>query len=461
MNRILTILLISTILVICFICPINAGPIPDSGQTRDYNAAVIGEDSRYLINPPSYIKLDQNGMALPDHAKQWTMVKDQVTSLVWEVNQKGKGLHGRQTTYTWKDAQNVFITKLNESKFGGFSDWRLPTVTELARIVHMDNYNPSINTLYFPMAWHREHWTATAYAKDPAKAWQVHFSRGSVSETDNINKYRVRAVRGPKELPVVMVNNGNGTVTDPNTGLMWQKQYSDAIAWIEAVKSSESAHLAGYDDWRLPNVTELQSIVDYSLAWPAMDTVFFDLPQPESMACPVPEGEKDITKTVFIKGKKAVIPIAVDKRFSFWSASTYASNSENAWNVDFKMGRYYTSKKEKLLLSRMVRGGQHWKEDRLYVRIPEQGRQYTVGKTMTVSWDTGGIAGNVDIRLSRTGGKKESFSENIAHSIPNTGKFLWQITGPASPNCMMRIIPQHAPEKSTSQGLFSIVPPKK
>ena len=43
-----------------------------------------------------------------------------------------------------------FINDLNNNNFGGFSDWRLPTIKELSYIVDSGSYNPAIDTAYFP-----------------------------------------------------------------------------------------------------------------------------------------------------------------------------------------------------------------------------------------------------------------------------------------------------------------------
>ncbi len=59
--------------------------------------------------------------------------------------------------------------------------------------------------------------------------------------------------------------NGDGTVTDQATSLMWMQ--SDSLTnynWQEALEYAEQLEYAGYDDWRLPNIKELQSIVDYT-----------------------------------------------------------------------------------------------------------------------------------------------------------------------------------------------------
>ena len=69
-------------------------------------------------------------------------------------------------------------------------------------------------------------------------------------------------------------DNGDGTITDNITGLMWQKScdingdgeinYSDKMSQSEAEMGAESFNLAGYDDWRLPNIKEQYSLIIFS-----------------------------------------------------------------------------------------------------------------------------------------------------------------------------------------------------
>jgi len=87
--------------------------------------------------------------------------------------------------------------------------------------------------------------------------------------------------------PMSYTDNGNGTVTDNVTVLMWQKCSAglsgsectvgtvETRTWADAITYCEGSTLAGYSDWRLPDEYELQSIVDYGRYGPAIDTTAF------------------------------------------------------------------------------------------------------------------------------------------------------------------------------------------
>jgi len=79
--------------------PQVTGRIPDTGQTTSYTDT-FGEDSDYLINPPSYIKMDAQANYLPDSATSWAMVRDNVTGLIWEVKTDDGSIHDKDNTYT-------------------------------------------------------------------------------------------------------------------------------------------------------------------------------------------------------------------------------------------------------------------------------------------------------------------------------------------------------------------------
>ena len=145
-----------------------------------------------------------------------------------------------------------------------------------------------------------------------------------VSFLDKSFLYYVRAVReGQCGSLDNFVDNGDGTVSDTDTGLMWQKDTAPGTyTWQQALSYCETSTLAGYNDWRLPNVNELHSIVDYSRQLPTINTTYF--------------------------------PNTVSSYY--WSSTTLVSYTDSARVVDFYYG--YVSDNYKSLGSyvRAVRG---------------------------------------------------------------------------------------------------------
>ena len=120
------------------------------------------------------------------------------------------------------------------------------------------------------------------------------------------------------------INHGDGTVTDTETGLMWQQNTASPMDWRNALVYAEELELAGHSDWRLPDRNELQSLVDYSRNNLAID--------PEAFP-----------------GTRSS---------SYWSSTTYAGDNGDAWLVDFYYGNVYGSYKGSHNYARAVRGRQ-------------------------------------------------------------------------------------------------------
>ena len=59
-------------------------------------------------------------------------------------------------------------------------------------------------------------------------------------------------------------DNGDGTITDNATGLMWVKARGSKITWSDAIASASTDRTAGYSDWRMPTIKELYSLILYS-----------------------------------------------------------------------------------------------------------------------------------------------------------------------------------------------------
>lgn len=82
----------------------------------------------------------------------------------------------------------------------------------------------------------------------------------------------------------------NGTVTDNITGLMWQtcvqglsgnfcqNGEASSISWNEGMDLAQSDNTAGFTNWRLPNIKELASLIEYSCTSPALNTTLFPNP---------------------------------------------------------------------------------------------------------------------------------------------------------------------------------------
>jgi hypothetical protein len=207
---------------------IFAGSVPDSGQTRCYNDVeeipcpspgqdFYGQDAHYNINPKSYTKLDANGNALADTAAEWATVRDNVTGLIWEVkHDTGLGYadpNEDSNRYTWYDPNPAtnggnpgspgdgtdtsdFILALNAANYGGFNDWRMPTVKELASLVDLGkNFTRAIDTKYFPNTGSSGYWTSSSYGGGSSHACYVYFYNGFMVGSNKSNSGYVQAVR--------------------------------------------------------------------------------------------------------------------------------------------------------------------------------------------------------------------------------------------------------------------------
>ena len=149
-----------------------------------------------------YPKLDSNGKPLPDSAQSWLMVRDNETGLIWEVKQNKDGVknyadpNDADNVYNWNDANQKCIDAHNAKRFGGYSDWRLPTINELKTLVDSSRKNPAINTENFPNTQSSCYWSSSTYADYTNLAWSVYFYSGSGDYSSKDDSYYVRSVRG-------------------------------------------------------------------------------------------------------------------------------------------------------------------------------------------------------------------------------------------------------------------------
>ncbi|MBE2281987.1 MAG: DUF1566 domain-containing protein [Prosthecobacter sp.] len=86
----------------------------------------------------------------------------------------------------------------------------------------------------------------------------------------------------PAANPQSFTDNGDGTITDNVTGLMWQKADAGEMTWENAVNNAASQSTGGYSDWRLPNPHELMSLFNYETGNPAMNATYFPPASPSA-----------------------------------------------------------------------------------------------------------------------------------------------------------------------------------
>lgn len=141
----------------------------------------------------------------------------------------------------------------------------------------------------------------------------------------------VTGIQASNPESVYVVDSANGTVTDTSTGLMWDRcarglsgvgcatGYHSSFTWQAALNAAATIGVyKGYNDWRLPNLKELRSLVEECRVNPSINE--FTFPNTPALL--------------------------------FWSGSPPATNAVGAWGVDFNVGTAYTG-----LVSRGVANG--------------------------------------------------------------------------------------------------------
>lgn len=286
-------------------------PIPDTMQSACYGEtqeiicpapgeAFYGQDAQHLGPQQSYT---DNGDGT---------VTDNVTGLMWvqtpDLNSDGViNIDDKRTLDEALAGAETF-------DLAGHLDWRLPTITEMYSLMNFNGVDPSglegndsssirpfIDTAVFDfgygdtdagerlidgqMASSTRYIFGTNATKDDT-LFGVNFADGRIKGYGLMlhgqpKEFYIMYVRGTEGYGVTnLTDNGDGTVTDTASGLMWaQADNGEAVSWEGALAWAEEMNAQGYlgyDDWHVPNVKELQGLVDYSRSPDTTDSAALD-----------------------------------------------------------------------------------------------------------------------------------------------------------------------------------------
>lgn|GEM_PF-2117702 len=304
--------------------------LPQTGQTSCWDAAGsavscagTGQDGALISGAPwSVPRFVDNG----DQT-----VTDQVTSLSWSKNANPAG-----APLSWQQTLD-YVKTLNSQNYRGHNDWRLPDVNELASLVNAQQGDlPAWLTAQgFAGVQAANYWSSDNDAYANGNAWYLGLESGYLYSDEKSWSNYLWPVRGGGSSPLSVTqtgqtscfdaggnaiactgsgqdgetqegapspvprftDNGDQTMTDNLTGLIWSKDADvmksrdpgfdtdyvaanswesvndGAVSWqhaLDYVARLNSQNFLGHNDWRLPNRIELASLIDWQYAYPAV-----------------------------------------------------------------------------------------------------------------------------------------------------------------------------------------------
>ncbi|MGE5174402.1 MAG: DUF1566 domain-containing protein [Betaproteobacteria bacterium] len=233
------------------------------------------------------------------------IVTDRLAGLVWT-----KDANLAEYPLTWQEALD-YIKDMNRKKSFGFSDWRLPNRHELRSLMSHQTRKPALPEGHpFQNVFLGWYWTSTTAAKDSAYAWYVHMEGARMFYGHKEQFFLLWPVRGQGNgilpatgqtecydssgRPVPCAGTGQdgefrfgmpwpvprfevlgNTVIDHATNICWPRTADltgRPVTWKEALETVAALNKrsSGEQRWRLPNINELESLVDCSRHSPAL-----------------------------------------------------------------------------------------------------------------------------------------------------------------------------------------------
>ncbi len=286
--------IVDTNQILCYDASLELTVCPEEGET------FYGQDAQYDGNLAYY---NYNGDGT---------VSDNVTGLMWQQSPdtNGDGNIEAADKLTYDES----VAGAGTCNLGGYTDWRMPTIKELYSLIDFSGVDPSgyegtdtsglipfIDTFYFDFAYgdtdagerviDSQYASSNIYVDEHAGGgllFGVNFADGRIKgyglsmPSAGVEKtFFVIYVRGNSDYGQNdFSDNSDGTITDASTELMWSQNDSGegltweaALAWVQT-KNAET--YLGYSDWRLPNVKQLHSIVDYTRSPGTTDSAAID-----------------------------------------------------------------------------------------------------------------------------------------------------------------------------------------
>ncbi len=296
----------------------------DTGQDGDLQAGSVWPIPRFNNNGDGTVTDRLTGlMWLKDGGCLGTMSWQAALEAGDKINSGGKTVKCADLTVT-------------------YSDWSLPDIMQLETLFNGQEpvISSWLNNQGFVNIQPHGYWSLTS-GPNPYSAWSFLFDTGVTEKRATVEYLSVLLVRRAETQDVAgtsrdaatpqpterFQDNGDGTITDRFTGLMWLKdancfeesQWSDALSMIKGINEKPGFFncldlTANYSDWALPNRHELRSLIDHQTDLPAL-----------------PEGNPFA----------AVQPM-------YWSSTTVASQPYSAYDVHIGAGDLGFSSKQGL-----------------------------------------------------------------------------------------------------------------
>jgi hypothetical protein len=207
----------------------------------------------------------------PRLAVQGDTVTDDPTGLCW-----CRDANRFEFPLTWDEAADR-VAEMNRSGWAARRDWRLPSRRELFSLLSHQHVNPALCQGHpFRNVFPGYYWTDTSCARLPHQAWIIHLGGARVYRAMKHRACLVWPVAGPRHEDRTSgprFRRHGSHFQDLWTGLRWAPAARGPLSWDDALRAAavlNSAEPGGPCGWRLPNIRELDSLLDLTRHSPAL-----------------------------------------------------------------------------------------------------------------------------------------------------------------------------------------------